>query len=517
MNKKNICEDIVSTIEKVESQNLFKTGKIPKNHYFDTNYSYLLLGLGKDEKANKQLKTFFSIKRKGHNEFNIDAILSILLRYREKLTKDNIARCKDYCKNAKYTATEYNRQGNNWLYLKTLCHLKQYLFFKNRDELNKYYLMRKVIQKYLHSNGFFYDAPKLKKTDKCGYQFPLAYSFKMLALLIEMDVICKREGLENEKMADISKAVTVHLNVIGPDGEGAYYGRSDNTLFAYANIIKMCIALKNKEINEYLLRVYAFVKKYFFEDGLYIASTISSGFRDRYINDNVYLAYYGATLLKSIVELKCEYDIDIEKKERPEIISLKDFGWLYKHPEKRKHVFISEKGSNCLAYNTDFYGYRYTGLTPMKVCGFKESELLNAFYRNKLDRNGMPAPFLPYKKGLLVNKQFLYFHSVKKLINGKTIIVEGEAFLVTLIFTNVYNKLPLVLNKFLQEKVLTSRKTILKRKVVVNENAVYIIDKCNEKRMHYIVPSGWNVIGEVKKISDNEILNMGSEIKLLNV
>lgn len=119
-------------------------------------------------------------------------------------------------------------QGNNWLLLQALCRVRNGGLWNNLVA-RRYF---SISEKWEGPDGLLADQPRLPRRTR---ETPLTYHAKMAMCIVRL----AKEGLPVEKRAD--RALYTLAQLTRPDGEFAYFGRSDNALFGYASALDAVI------------------------------------------------------------------------------------------------------------------------------------------------------------------------------------------------------------------------------------------------------------------------------------
>ena len=221
---------------------------VPCDHYFHTFFASCFLQ-GAFLEGEKSLEKFFSLKVVGHIEFNKYALILLYSDFQSELKKSNfIIPVTKFLRDGIFSVDETTDTGNNWLTLRMVVHLRLCYFPRQYSDFREFKKYLGISLQFFHEDGLFFDYPPLQKLNKNRGQlaFPLTYSFKILSLLMEAYEVLIENSLVTALASSLEKtiesALPAHIAHILPSGEALYYGRSDNTLFGYANVFK-CLML----------------------------------------------------------------------------------------------------------------------------------------------------------------------------------------------------------------------------------------------------------------------------------
>lgn len=494
---------------------------IPDDHYFHTYFTYNALKLDQYSIAETILQDYSKISNKGHIEFNKYALLSIYEDFPDFINQPAFSEIKQNIFDNKYSVNFTTWTGNNWLFLRTIIHLKLFVLTQNKSEwknFNKYF---DYIIKF-YDSGLFYDFPAASRLDKNqNKSFPLAYSFKMLASLIEIYQILLENQLYFEKLpildSIISNSAGYHLNLISPDGESLFYGRSDNTLFGYGNILYFLESMeKTSSINENISKIKNFINTNFSEDKLLTKSLPYNGFRDSYIYDSVYISYFIFKYLKSLeIKTKLKYSpADLYSGK----YMTNNAGFIIR--DKKYFYFLSSTGCAIPQNDMDFYSYRYTGLTFFKY--FNEQNNQNNFLlevnRKNITDYLSDIPFCPkFVSGCFILTPFV-FNNIEHSENQDYIKFSGEARFEILFSSKFLRKIFAVISRKLSintrykislffKNIISKYFIYLNRNITINKEtgSILIKDSSNRKKFIYTIPSNWDIEAEnIKTIEFND-------------
>ena len=473
----------------------------PPDHYFHTHLAHACLALNLVDMAHECLSLYFSLKNKGHLEFNKLALLSIITDYPNMISSAMRDQIELEVFNNKFSVNFTTETGNNWLFLRALIHLKIFLLKKNTielDEFSKY--LEHIIA--FEADGMFYDYPpqgtSLKKNEPV---IPLTYSFKMLAILLEIhNILADNELLQdkNKKLFKlITKSLSVHLAIIAPDGESLYFGRSDNTLFGYANLLYILENINTFGSSSYLNEALSkFVTSNFCENDIIKKCIPYGGYRDNYIYDSVYIAYFISKSLQRHQKTKI-LTFDISKIKTTTFLETK-IGFIFKN--KGTFLFVSSHGSKPDGKPDEFFGYRYSGLTPLKVLTERDKgpKLLSC---NRININNVNTnlPFVARQDFFFFSVLHINYDEISKTIEKKitisststpSIFIKNK--ILKKIFSILANKLPLYVTSYIKKLFL--KKFSHSRTLIVDfERKLVSIQDVNNKFSPtvYILPKHW--------------------------
>lgn len=161
----------------------------------------------------------------GHaDEFSTFALQELLASDLD-LPSDRRRKIEDF---AAYRAGRRTEQGNNWLLLQALC---RHRHSRLRDTLSARYILS-LSRVWEGRDGLLADQPRRPRETR---ETPLVYHAKMAMCLTRLAA----DGVDIGRRAD--RALQTLAQLIRPDGEFGYYGRSENTLFGYACAIDAAI------------------------------------------------------------------------------------------------------------------------------------------------------------------------------------------------------------------------------------------------------------------------------------
>jgi len=498
---------------------------VPPDHYFHTWLALTALELGRKDLGEELLAEFFALEHQGHIEFNKLALLHIVERHELLLPKVLAEQVAAYLGNGRFSVDFTTHTGNNWLFLRMLVHLKLYLCFGHERDMEDFRTYCDHVVGYA-DGGMFFDYPPLRSVQTMR-AFPLTYSFKMLALLMECLNLLQSNQLEPKRQIILQNLVTesvpLHLDFIAPDGESLYYGRSDNTLFGYANVLAVLARLRSNSRKDRLVAaVHDYIRIHFVTGGILTKATAMSGFRDAYVFDSVYSAYFlGSTLMleKGCTPL-CECPPEAETTVRQTPI-----GVLVRSPSV--FAFITASGCSLPMKGSDFSGYRYTGLSPLKLWrkDLGDARLLD-MSRNSLGPLKIEIPLLPLGRGLGTKKLPLIFEDIHINDNGSECKMQGRATPVAMISHALWSR---ILRRICRNRPNLKRWLLgvpchgldITRCVQINYSTgtLSLMDNLPPGRWYYVIPSFWQSKGDIirRKTLDadvNRLLSSGGRVIL---
>lgn len=372
----------------------------PDNHYAHTFFAlaaclasrYQEGWKGKGEKA---LEYFANIpnKKKGHHEFNLLACLLIQETLKERwLASSERLACSDYLldyvKKAPFEAGEQTPHGNNWIAIQALDSLLRYHQLGNSSDLQRAnHLINHYVLKWQLSDGIFYDAPQ--SPDAKHVRTPLTYHAKFCMILLLYAYFSDRIDVYRAAL----RGLDALSKLISPNGEGFYFGRTNNAIFGYASALYAYEAaiqhiVNSKEKDEATTNrievyrrtadaLFSYLKAMQNSDGSLRLTPGSIGLYkagwDSYMHHTVYNAYASAVLLMTPYTPALR-EANLSDRETS-IHYLGDSGFL-----AVKH------GHNFLVLNTKGQGTdpRYTGMTPL-IWYVEEEDLLPSSLTRKED------------------------------------------------------------------------------------------------------------------------------------
>ena len=405
---------------------------VPANHYFHSWLALAAFELERAELGEALLGEYFTLERRGHIEFNKLALLHIVERHGAALSETLATQVEACLVDGNFSVDFTTSTGNNWLVLRTLIHLKLALRFNRPQDLEAFRAYFDHVMG-LADGGLFFDYPPLRDPQHIR-AFPLTYSFKMLALFLECLGLLEGHGVDDQRQAQlrelVQQALPVHLAFIAPDGEALYYGRSDNTLFGYANLLAVLARLRpDPQVEQWRVVVRDYIRRHFVKDGILTTAVAAPGFRDAYVHDSVYCAYFIAMTLMSDKGPPplCEVPQPLAG-----AMLTTPIGFLVR--SSSAFAFISGRGCSLPQKGSDFSGYRYTGLTPFKFwCNNRGDAGLLAVNRGGLGALKSEIPLLPLGRGFGVKLQALMFEEVHISDNGTECKLRGHAAPLTLV------------------------------------------------------------------------------------
>ena len=397
---------------------------VPCDHYFHTFFAYAAFCRGLSSEGEKSLEKFFSLKVVGHIEFNKYALILLYSDFQSELKKTNfIIPVTKFLRDGIFSVDETTDTGNNWLTLRMVVHLRLYILFRDDRDFREFKKYLGISLQFFHEDGLFFDYPPLHKLNENRGQlaFPLTYSFKILSLLMEAYEVLIENSLVTALASSLEKtiesALPAHIAHILPSGEALYYGRSDNTLFGYANVLQVLHAVNEsyglqRSVKKFIEANFIYEKKMSMS-----ASSCRVGFRDNYIFDSVYGVYFLAKTLQ--VPLKPRWKLP-----KVPVVKKTSSGFIIR--KETKTVFISGSGCCFPSKGSYFNGFRYTGLTPMALFSSKQANLLLDFHREKLIFPFSSIYFLPTLNiGQMAIRPQL-FKQIKCIENTDEVVITGR-------------------------------------------------------------------------------------------
>ena len=477
----------------------------PGEHYFHTFLAYALMSYNMEDMAITELEEYFNIKNRGHLEFNKYALASIYSEYCDTLPLSLKSKIYDFIFDNNFSVSDKTCTGNNWVFLRALIHLKIFLISNEKSELDsfKYYL--NFVLKFEHK-GMFYDFPPQSMQHK-EKVFPYTYSVKMLSILMEIyyllaeSSICPK--LQEAVKASIDRCLPAHLRMIAPDGEALYYGRSDNTLFGYGNLLYM---LYNITPSSKLIDVRESCERYinenFSQNGILATCLPYSGYKDSYIHDSVYIAYFAAKYIQSQRALK-EKSLSVSRESDTHSICTENNSGFTLQGESFFH-FISSEGSSPNDKTTEFFGYRYAGLSPLKLYHHKrQNTCILRLNRKRITDNVSNLPFTPTISYPSIKLNYLKFKNLRSTSNNEVQLISGTS-IPDIKINNIYieitiNRVKAVLPPFIRLtlsriKARFLQKLELNRKISINliDGRISIEDNYKKRLFtSYILPDSW--------------------------
>jgi len=358
----------------------------PDNHYAHTFFALASLLSSRyqnicSQKAEKALEYFIHIpaKKKGHHEFNILACLLILkiLRQQGAQKTGKLYPHHSFCFNllnnyvtkTAFEARENTSHGNNWVAIQALILMLRYHQFKEIADFHRSNrLMDSYVLKWQLQDGIFYDAPRSSNSEYV--ETPLTYHAKFCMIVSLYAQISNR--------CDIYRAVIrgldAHSKLVSPNGEGFYFGRTNNAIFGYVSALyayetMINYLLSSKETDESITHrlqtyrqtadaLFAYLTAMQERDGsLRLTPGSSCLYKagwDSYMHHTVYNSYASAILLMTP-------HAEVLKKNNPanekvSIQFLENSGFLaVKH--KRSFLVVNVKGQEVDS--------RYVGMVPL--------------------------------------------------------------------------------------------------------------------------------------------------------
>jgi len=350
---------------------------IPDNHYYHTFFAYAAFKLGLTYPGKTSISSFLTIPDKGHSEFNKYALLLTYDEFKDELDESQVQQIEAIIFDDCYSVSKETSTGNNWLFLRTIIHLKLFLITQSRNEFEQFENFLAHILAFYDDKGLFFDFPPLRlKDDINSRAFPFTYSFKMLAILIEIFGILHNKRIKSSHFKKlqsiISRAVPIHISLIAPDGDALYFGRSDNTLFGYGNVLYVLNSINsNHEFDNEIEAVEDFIIHSFGNRQDRLTEMPYSGFRDSYIYNSVYSVFFVAKYLQQVPKLE---SLSSPLSDTDLSVNLNSAGVTVR--SKNFFVFVSGTGCNIEKKATDFSGFRYTGLTPLKLWHTENPDLV---------------------------------------------------------------------------------------------------------------------------------------------
>lgn len=187
---------------------------------------------------------------------------------------------------AAYRAGHRTEQGNNWLLLQTLCRLR------SGGLLNTVHARRflSLSKSWEEPDGLLADQPRRPRKTR---ETPIVYHAKMAMCLVRLAA----NGVAVGQRAD--RALQTLNQVTRPDGEFAYFGRSENTLFGYASALDAVIRRRRDSqsppawLEDLEARLLYFVGEHFDPTEVNVQPTTEPTYNpiDGYVKRGVYGAY----------------------------------------------------------------------------------------------------------------------------------------------------------------------------------------------------------------------------------
>jgi hypothetical protein len=168
-------------------------------------------------------------EERSHEEFNSFALLEMMEdaragRYDLPVSRQTLSTYVEY------SASLRTREGNNWLLLQALCREKYSDLFGDEGEHERAMRLLQFSERWRLNDGIIADEPRYPLSPD---QTPLTYHAKMSMILGRF----ARRSTD----ARIADEAERHLHALArlcmPNGEALYYGRSENTIFGYANAL----------------------------------------------------------------------------------------------------------------------------------------------------------------------------------------------------------------------------------------------------------------------------------------
>ncbi|WP_028575403.1 hypothetical protein [Desulfonatronovibrio hydrogenovorans] len=473
---------------------------VPGSHYFHTWMALAAFELDRMEAGNMLLSGYLNLEKTGHPEFNKHALLLICERHSSAIRADLAERVQSLALSLAFSVDFKTRTGNNWLVLRMFLHLKLYALYSRMQDLEQF--RHYFFQMFdLEQGGMFCDfPPPWAEAVKENKAFPLTYSFKIQALFMECLGLLRSLDIEPELQSRLEmflpKNLVTHLSLIAPDGEALYYGRSDNTLFGYANVLSVLSMLERHQAVESLkTRVWKYIEGKFSRNDTLIRCVPHNGFRDPYVYDSVYTAYFLArTLLSDTLNPVMDYTQEAEKT----VVTL-PVGVIVKR--EKFFSFISSAGCSIPDKGSDFRGYRYTGLTPMKIWHDEgtEEDLLS-INRARINPANPELPLLPVYNGPGF-KLIPHVFSISEItVHNNGCLISGEAFPVLVLgsrfLRRICNRIPFI-RKVLQGVTIKTGLFKIVRRVAVDavKKRVTIKDRLGAGTYCYYLSGRWRVDG----------------------
>lgn len=181
--------------------------------------------------AERTLQNFLdrSEEECGHQEFNTFALLELLEDVKQGWYASPVP--KRRLRTAlRFKSTPYSSDGNNWLLLQCLCRVKRAeLIGSISDRLYARRILA-LARNWERDDGLIADAPRRPITPS---ETPLTYHAKLTMLYARLAERLDADRLYHVALRGLSQLDQLSL----PTGECLFYGRSENTLFGYANVL----------------------------------------------------------------------------------------------------------------------------------------------------------------------------------------------------------------------------------------------------------------------------------------
>jgi hypothetical protein len=394
----------------------------PEDHYAHTFFALASLLSCRYQSncsgnAKKALEYFINIpaKKKGHHEFNILACLLIMKILKQESDEENSklsfssflwGLLNNYAKQNPFEAKDNTPHGNNWIAIQALSLLLRYQQFNEADDLNRSnLLLDNFLLKLQLQDGIFYDAPRSVNSEHI--ETPLTYHAKFCMILSLYAQISNRSDIYQA----VINGLDAYSKVISPNGEGFYFGRTNNAIFGYASALyayeTMMSHLLQSKTGENITRrlqiyqqaadsLFAYLMAMQEQDG-YLrltpgASSLHKAGWDSYMHHTVYNAYASALLLMTPHAKVPRKNSPANEKFSIEL--LEDSGFLaLKY--KRSFLALNVKGQKL--------DYRYAGMVPL-TWQVEGTDLLSSPpYGENLKLGFIPAlvfedtPYVPVK------------------------------------------------------------------------------------------------------------------------
>lgn len=211
---------------------------IPSNQYAATSFATAALrasALTGEPRhrlfAERTLQNYLnrSEEERGHQEFNSFAILE-LLEDVERGWYDLPVPERRIRSALSFKSTPYSSDGNNWLLLQCLCRLKRAALDGSISEGLYARRILALARNWERDDGLIADAPRRPITP---WETPLTYHAKLTMLYARL-----AELLDDDRLVRVAERGLNQLDRLSlPTGECLFYGRSENTLFGYANLL----------------------------------------------------------------------------------------------------------------------------------------------------------------------------------------------------------------------------------------------------------------------------------------
>ena len=488
---------------------------VPVNHYFHTYLSLSALALGHYEMANIVLDEYFRGPKSISLEFNKYALLRIQEKYIGRLSRTIAHRIEKETISSNFSVNFSTWTGNNWLFLRAITHLRLFVLKQDIKDWNVFCEYLDYICQ-LNDHGLFFDFPSKERLPLYSFKgFPFTYSFKMLAIIMEIYETLREMQLDKVRQETLRALIQVslpaHLNLIAPDGETLFYGRSDSTLFGYANIIYVLSCLKiNNFVSCLWEKVLGYINKWFVGEGVFLKGIAYEGFKDEYIYDGVYVSYFLAKVIQSI-ENKAIFECEEAPEDcyhGPKLIS-NSAGFVISG--KGYYYFLTSEGCSIKTNLPDFYSYRYTGLTFTKY--FNElttnSAPLLQVNRRNITPNNLEIPFCPmmFLPGLIF--AVFIFDDIQYENHETKFVIKGSACIEILMTSRLLRKMVSVIRRCFSEDIVQPLyhrfkdmiRTYFKnceRLVEIDKDTgnILIRDKLSWGKYRYVIPSDWKIRGK---------------------